>query len=339
MPPRKPQRRRPGSGASRRPTPFARFGCASRRARLGGGLAAALGISAAFASPAHAQDQGVVTLADPALPDPAADPATVDGAADGGGVADPMPVPLTISSGDRFTLSVGGSAWRGDFGATTDSDIAAVVVNGRIRAGALRLDATLPWMSIRSDRAIFTGIDATPLIVGQGLGAGRTLRQGLGDLTLGANVLALNQDDLGVDVELSGRVKLPTAADSTNLSTGKVDYAVGAEVSRTFGTVTPSVKAGYRIFGDPDGFDLRNSFTSSVGVSFVVFRSTVALVSYDFAERASDFIQNAHEAVFGISTPLSDRIRLNTFGSAGLSSGAADFSAGLSLTVGFGRRT
>ena len=248
----------------------------------------------------------------------------------------PMPMPMGIDTTRGLSLSVGGSEWGGKFGGPTSSTVDVIFGNVRYRQGDLRFNATLPWMRIRSNGSIYTGIDGSPLIVARTTTPNRRTRSGLADVTVGANWLALGEDRFGADVELSGRIKLPTASDSSGLSTGKVDYSVAAEVSRAIGVVTPSIRLGYRFLTDFDGVDLKNGFASSIGASIILFTNSVALISYDYTERASRFIRDAHEVSLGLSTPLGDRLRLNSYGSVGLSSGAADVSAGLSLTIGLG---
>lgn len=284
--------------------------------RIGVLLAAA----SLYAAPAAAQE----VLPYPAVPE----------ADDGGGMEPqvrPMPETLRPAAGTEITL--GAATWDGRFGGRTGNTISAVLLNVRQRLGPLRIDATLPWMRIRSQSTIFTGINGTPLVVGPSIPMTRPRRQGLGDLTLGASWLAAAQDAAGLDIDLSARVKLPTAADSTQLSTGKTDYAFGVEVARTMGAVTPVARINYRVFGDPTGWTIRDGIATSVGASVALPGQGIFLLSYDYAERTSRFIRPAHEIVGGASAPIGDRFRLTAYASGGLSSGAAAFSTGVSLTL------
>ncbi|WP_147276214.1 hypothetical protein [Sphingomonas aracearum] len=243
--------------------------------------------------------------------------------------------PDAASSGATTELTMGVAAWEGDFGAPSRSDITAVLVNLRQRVGPVRIDATLPWMRVVSSSTIFTGIDGTPLVVAPAIPMGRRERKGVGDLTLGASWLALREAQAGLNIDVSARAKLPTAGDSTQLSTGKTDYAFGIEASRTMGAITPVVRAKYRIFGDPPGWRIRDGFATSLGAAAALFEETVMLISYDFAERTSRFIKPSHEIVAATSAPIGRHFRLTAYGSAGLSSGAAAFSGGTSLTLRF----
>ena len=274
--------------------------------------------------------------ADP-LPDSATAAPRVDAqSAEMPGAAD-MVEPMATGA-DGLTLTAGGAAWSGRFGFATRTTILSDSFDARYRAGPVRISGTVPFLSITSDAAIFTGIDGTPLVAAPGaasLGLGRR-RSGLGDLTLGAGVSVLREDRNGVDVSLSARVKLPTAS-NRQLTTGRTDAAFGVDASKTFGRVAPILSFSYRSFGDTAAWRLRSGVAGSVGASYVVGAGTVVLLTYDFAERTSAYIGPSNQVVLGTSRLIGRRLRLTGYASAGLSSGAADVAAGISLGVRFGK--
>lgn len=231
-----------------------------------------------------------------------------------------------------LSASSGVSHWRGEFGLDADSKITAVFLNIAARDGPMRVDVTLPWMDVRSSGMVFAGINGTPLIVAAQGGQPRTRRHGVGDISVGVAWLALKQEAAGLDLDLSARTKLPISATSTQLSTGKSDAYFGFEVSRSFGMVTPAARLGYRIFGDPAGWEIRDGLTGSADLAVQTGPGTFLSLSYEYAERTSAFITDSHALVLGGSARLSDRLRLNAFTSAGMSSGAPRLAAGLSIT-------
>lgn len=232
-----------------------------------------------------------------------------------------------------LSISLGGSVWSGDFGAPTDTFITSALLGARYRIGNLRLSATLPRMRIRSDGTLFAGINGAPMFVSPTTQPQNRVRQGLGDLTLGAAYL-VDTPALGLDLELLGRVKLPTASASSQLSTGRTDVALGASVSKTIGRLTPSVTATYRWFGDTDQWKFHNGVEISAGASYAVTDRTVVFLTYDYAQATTTLIRDYQEMVGAISTPvLNNRLRLTGFVGKGLSSGAADVSGGVSLSL------
>lgn len=218
----------------------------------------------------------------------------------------------------------------GDYGTGSDTNILVVPLSLRYKTGNLRVSVTQPWLRI----------DGSSAIVGNGSGgviidpnAPRTTRSGLGDLTVGASYL-IPEDSLGFGLDLSARVKLPTASRSKGLGTGKTDVTVGAELSKTFGVITPFASIGYRMPGDPEGIDLRNAWTASGGASIAMGRS-VLIASYDYRESTSRLARDSHELFGAVSTPVSDALNLTVYGSAGLSEGAPDYGVGGMITVKF----
>jgi hypothetical protein len=244
---------------------------------------------------------------------------------------DAAPDPSALS---HLTLGAGVSAWNGTFGAPRTTNIDAALLNARYSLGGLRLTASVPWMRIDSDGAIFTGVEGTPIIVAPTISPGKRIRQGFGDLTLGAAYLLPARSTYGFDVDLIGRVKLPTADKDTGLSTRHTDYAFGTQVSRSFGSLSPFVSVTYRVFGGGDYWRLHDGIATSVGAAYVFPRGVVGSLSYDYARSASAYASDADEITGSLSTPLPHTpLRLNAFVAGGLSNGAAAVTGGLSLSL------
>ena len=235
-----------------------------------------------------------------------------------------------------FGLSIGTSVASGDFGSADRSRIVSTALGARFTTGALRLSASLPYMNIRSRGIVFSGIDGTPVIAaGARPGAPRITVHGVGDMTLGA-AYTIQESGAAPEVELSGRIKVPTASDDSQLSTGKTDASAGIQLAKTVGRVAPFVSATYRWFGDTPIVRLEDGFAASAGASVGFGGSAVGLFSYHYAQAATRLIRNSHELFGGVSARLpGSAIRLTGFATAGLSSGAAATSGGISLALGF----
>lgn len=244
-----------------------------------------------------------------------------------------MPETATPSP-NGLSVSFGASAWSGRFGFARRTAISAATLDARYRRGGLLFSATVPYEQVISDAAIFTGVDGTPLVAAPdaaSLGL-RRRRSGMGDLTLGVGATVLREDRAGVDLTVSARVKLPTASND-QLSTRRTDASFRVEASRTFGRIAPVASIGYRTFGQTPQWRLHDGVAASVGASYLVGQGTVVLLSFDAAERTSRYTGPSSQIVLGASRPVGQRLRLTGFASAGLSSGAAGVSAGLSLGV------
>ena len=251
----------------------------------------------------------------------------------------PSSVPQNMDRFDdptsAFSASVGTLYAVGNFGSDTNTSIWSSAIAARYRMGDLRLTASLPWMRIRSNAVIFTGIDSTPVLVAPSASAALNTAKGSGDLTLGA-AYTFAPEGAGLEVELSGRAKLNTATRSSKLSSGEKDYAAGVQITRLLGEFGPFVSATYRVLGDTSNYRLRNGLAASAGTSLAVGSRSYLLASYHYSERATDFVEDAHEVFAGAVTEIPNtRMRFSGFGTLGLSRGAAAASAGLALSRDF----
>ena len=234
----------------------------------------------------------------------------------------------------RFDVSFGTSIAGGDFGTGAHSRIVSSALGVRYAIGNLRLTGSIPYMNIRTAGVILTGIDGTPVIAkGNTPGARRMTYEGIGDLTLGASY-SVPAAPGGLDVEVSGRVKLPTARDSTGLSSGRTDYSIGGQIGKTLGPIAPFVSLSYRVLSDSSRYKLKNGFAGSIGASIVASANLVVLASYHFAESATRVVNDSNELFAGASLLLPGRrFRLTGFATKGLSNGAASASGGIGLAL------
>lgn len=226
----------------------------------------------------------------------------------------------------QLSFTTGVDYSKGDYGTAIDTSMVVVPLSARLRTGNWRVTASIPWLRI--DGANVVGGSNGPIVIDPN--ASRTIRKGFGDVSLGL-AYDIPEQDFGLGVQLSGRVKLPTASQSKGLGTGKADFSGAIELSKTYGPITPFVSLGYRLPGDPAGIDLQNGFVGSAGLSVVTGRSVV-LLSYDYRESASLLAENSQELFGAFTTPVSKKLDFTLYGSAGLTKGAPDYGVGAMVT-------
>lgn len=158
-------------------------------------------------------------------------------------------------------------------------------------------------------------------------------RSGLGDasVTLGYGL------DLGevATLDLSARVKLPTASRARGLGTGKVDVTLGGTLGHAFGPASIWVGARRKLVGKSPTLGLRDTWGAGGGLSYKVAPSVTLGADYDWqqsATRRAPFSEVTGWASIG----LSPRIRLQAYAGSGLSSRSANFLGGLSVSYRFG---
>ncbi len=136
------------------------------------------------------------------------------------------------------------------------------------------------------------------------------------------------------DATIAGNVKIPTASREKALGSGEFDYGVGAQVSRRFGDFVPFVSANYTIFGEPDGFDVRNTLSGSAGSHVVLGTATSTTLSYMYEESAVESIADRQLIGLGLDTRVAKGVDLGLNASAGLTEDAPDARVGLRLSLG-----
>ena len=230
-----------------------------------------------------------------------------------------------------LSLTTGADYSSGRYGGPAKTEILVVPFSLRARKGPFRVSATLPWLRLDGPANIVGGGEDGPIVIDPNAPSPRQVRKGLGDLSLGFDY-ALPRDDLGgFEVDLGVRLKLPTSGTSRGLSTGKTDIGLVADISRPLGKFSPFLTLGYRMPGDPDGFELRNSVTVSAGTS-ATFGKLVAIGAYDYAGATSRSSFDSHSLFGALAAPVAKRVILTGYGSVGLSRGAPDHGIGLLVT-------
>ena len=230
-----------------------------------------------------------------------------------------------------LSLTTGADFSSGDYGASARTDILVVPFSLRAKKGPIRITATIPWLRLDGPANIVGGGEDGPIVINPNPLVPRRVREGLGDVSLGLDFALPSAGLGGLQIDFGLRLKLPTAAKSRGLSTGKTDIGVVADISRPIGNLSPFLTLGYRMPGDPQGFELRNTVTVSAGTS-ATFGRFVAIGAYDYAGATSPLSFDSHSLFGALAAPLAKRVILTGYGTIGLSRGAPDYGLGLLVT-------
>lgn len=302
--------------------------------RLGTILVAAItGLLLPVAAQAQSQDDGPRWQIIGFNPDTPVSPSSATSTVSPSSV--PQAMDRIIHSDTIADFSLGTIYAEGKFGAASKTSIWSSALGARLDLSNVTLTASLPWMRIRSRSTIFTGIDATLVLVAPNTSSVRRTAEGFGDLTVGASYTIASEAS-PIEVQLSGRAKINTATERSGLSSGKNDYALGTDVSAPMGKFTPFVSFSYRFLGDTIAYRLRDGPAASAGASYALSSSSFVLASYHYSRAATALVADAQELFAGISTRIPQSpLRVTGFATAGLSRGAAAASGGLAISAGF----
>jgi hypothetical protein len=147
---------------------------------------------------------------------------------------------------------------------------------------------------------------------------------GFGDVDVSLTYDAYHNDNNGWDISVTGEVKFGTASAAKSLGTGRADYSPSVAVSRTMGKFTPWVSFGYRRVGKPAGFQLRDYWYGSAGVSYAIDDNDSVTVSFDSSERSSLGSDVDNDASIEVSRDLDKSWNVGLTVLAGLSTAAPD---------------
>jgi len=157
---------------------------------------------------------------------------------------------------------------------------------------------------------------------------------GLGDILVGATRML--GPVLGpVQVDLTARVKIPTADDDKGLGTGEMDYYAQADFYQVGERFIPFATLGYRVMTDSDRYELENGAYASVGSAYRINDSTRIGASLDWRQRIVDNGDDATEVSAFVAHDFNARWNMIFYALAGMTDASADFGAGGSVTYRF----
>ena len=220
----------------------------------------------------------------------------------------------------------------GEYGTGERIETTTVRNTVRVQSGRAQLYASVPWHRVEGPGNIVAGgggLLGVPILTDPPRPRGRTARQGIGDLRLGAGYTLAAP--AGIGLTLLGEVKLPTASASRGLGTGETDFTVGGEAERSFGPITLFAGVSYTLPDDPEGSPMSNSVAGRGGVAVQLSSALRGHVSYGQARGLSPFIENERQLSTGIDARLSERLSLGINGGAGLTEGSPDIGAAVRL--------
>lgn len=229
----------------------------------------------------------------------------------------------------RISWTTGVEYSSGDYGGSDDIEDIYVPATGRIDLERVSLELTIPYLSVRAPAGSIV-TDGEPVI-----GTGDTAREsGLGDIIAAATVYdVFYSADLGLALDLTGKVKFGTADDEKGLGTGEQDYTVRADLIKFYDRVTMLASLGYKIRGEPEGYELKDVMLGSVGGLFEVNDRVRFGFYYDYRESALVDGDALSELSGFVSRRIGERLQIQLYAFSGFSDGSPEWGAGLLFQI------
>ena len=214
--------------------------------------------------------------------------------------ATPSTSAVTQPAAPVIKLGTGLDWSQGKYGFTQTTEVTSIPVNLSYDEGRWNFKATIPYISIKGPASVVSGGGGTE-------GAPRptsNTESGLGDITLSGTFHARPVPG-ELNVDLTARVKFPTASESKGLGTGETDYYTQLDLYQNFGAITPFATLGYRFLGRNSSFALKDGAYLTAGAAYKISTTTVAGLAYDWRSRIISGAQNGTDGLAFVSvTPV-----------------------------------
>jgi hypothetical protein len=239
-----------------------------------------------------------------------------------------FPIQAAHADGNgKFSLETGMDYNTGKYGGTLATDILYVPFTGKYQSREWTLKVTVPYLRITGPSNVVNGVGQTVATST----TTRTSRSGLGDVIVGATHNVYSGGAKGVMVNLTGKVKFGTADSSKGLGTGKNDYSLESSIYQAFGDLTAFGTLGYKVYGSPATYRLRNIFYGSFGGSFKYDQATNAGAMIILGQKVTATSSSRTEALLFVSHKLEKDWKLQGYALKGFTNSVPSWGCGASV--------
>lgn len=226
------------------------------------------------------------------------------------------PAVLKLGSGFNYI--------RGDFGFAQDTELWSVPVNVTYDIDRWTFKAGFSYLSIKGPANVAGG--TTP--IGGPPRPTSATESGFGDTSLAATFHA--HDVPGdIKVDLTARVKLPTADEDKGLGTGETDYYLQTDLSQTFGKVTVFTTLGYRFMGSNASSPLKDGPFATAGAAYALAGGKAVVgAAYDWQSRTLPGADPGSNLIAFVASSPNDRWSLVGFGLVGFNDASPELGLG-----------
>jgi hypothetical protein len=239
-----------------------------------------------------------------------------------------------------FSVGTGVNYTTGDYGTGTNTSILSIPFTAKYETGRWTFKASVPWLEIDGANAVVPGVgpvaNTNPRGRGRGAGGGAATStsssaSGLGDVVLAATYTTYYNTASRFGVDVTGRIKLPTADQDKGLGTGETDYGAYVELYRTFGQTTVFGGGGYTDLGSSDFIRLNNVYNASIGASHKLSSVSTFGATFDMRERSSPTAFPQRELTAFFVRDIAPRWKGQAYVMKGFADGSPDWGAGALL--------
>lgn len=238
-------------------------------------------------------------------------------------VADDSFLNATWSSGLEYSS--------GTYGGDDDIEEIYLPVTLGLNFTRVSLDLTVPYLSVRApEGTAVTDPGGEPVP-----GSGETVTEsGLGDVIAGITIYdVVYSEDLGLALDLTGKVKFGTADEDKGLGTGESDFTVRADLYKYLEQFTLLGSVGYKFRGDTESVELEDVLIGSIGGIYHLSDQHCFGLIFDYREASIADGDAVSELSAFLSQELNDSWSLQLYVFTGFTDSSSDWGGGVLLTA------
>jgi hypothetical protein len=227
----------------------------------------------------------------------------------------------------KLTLGAGLHYSSGDYGTSSTTRITSLAGTAQYETGPWLYKATIPYLEVSGAATVIPGIGRV-----RGGPAPTRTQSGFGDIVLSATYAAYYNRATTLGLDLTGKLKLPTADEAKGLGTGEPDFALLVDGYKSFDRVTGFGGLGFHMLGDSPAFPLRNVWSANLGASYKLDERDSVGVMLEGRDRVAPGGSEQRELT-GFWTRRFERDwKAQAYMLIGLADGSPDWGAGLSFS-------
>ena len=226
---------------------------------------------------------------------------------------------ITPVAAQDISLSTGIDYSSGTYGSTQSTNITYIPLTLKYEDSLWSLKLTTPYIRV-------TNPISNPAL---------QTAQGLGDMVMTGTRNIYQNSSNGIAIDLTGKIKVPTADSSQGLGTGKYDYSAQIDLSKQSSTYITFGSLGYRKMGDPDGINFNNPWFGSIGIGHNLSNTTQWGGIYEAQQNTLDENSAIKDFLTYITHRISATQSIQIYIAKGLSDSSPDWASGLSMTTRF----
>lgn len=241
-------------------------------------------------------------------------------------------LPGVACADTRISFASGVDFSSGDYGQAMETEVVSVPVSVRLAAGDWSLRASIPYLSITGPAEVAEIADGDG---GGGTGAvvvRSGTESGFGDVTVAATRSFRHLGGSRAYLDLTGRMRLPTADDDAGMGVGATDYAISTELGNSNDTGGAYISGGRRFLGDHDGRVRQDGWQAGVGGWLRAGEKTRIGAFYSWRDESVKGGEEPSEVGAYVSYRMDDNLRVTLNASGGLSEASPAYAAGFRLT-------